>query len=491
MPETPTPRHPSTDPERPAASTDPAPTGTSAVPASTAPSADPALAGPSASTAAPLTARPEDERLPLPRSLVYGAQHVLSMYGGVVAVPLIVGGAAGLPGDQIGVLVASALFVSGVTTLLQSLGIPFFGAKLPLVQGTTFGAVSTMLVIIAGDGGLPSVFGSVIVAGIVGFLLAPVVSRLQPLFPPVVTGTIIAAMGISLLPVAAGWIMGTEGAPGYGSALHLGLAALTLVAVLVFSRIRALSGVAILLGIAVGTVIAAIVGAADFSEVLTGSVVALPRPFAFGVPTFHLAAIVPMVVVIIVTLMETTANLFAVTKVVGTDLPPRRLADGLRADMAASALAPLVNSFPATAFAQNIGLISVTRVRSRFTVAAGGVILVLLGLVPLLGRVVAAVPQPVLGGAGLVLFGSVAAAGIRTIGEAPRRDDRDAGHDTLIVAVSLSLAVLPVAVPALYDALPSLAAMVLGSGVSAAAFSAVLLNLLLKGRGGIRPHDHL
>jgi len=435
--------------------------------------------------------RPEDERLPLARSLVHGTQHVLSMYGGVVAVPLIVGGAAQLSSGQIGVLVASALFVSGITTLLQSLGVPFFGAKLPLVQGTTFGAVSTMLVIIADGDGLPSVFGAVIVAGVIGFLLAPVVSRLQPVFPPVVTGTIIAAMGISLLPVAAGWIMGTEGQEGDGSALNLALAAITLVAVLILSRIRALSGIAILLGIAVGTVIAALLGGTDFSDVTSGAVVALPHPFAFGAPTFHLAAIVPMVVVIIVTLMETTANLFAVTKVVGTDLPPRRLADGLRADMAASALAPLVNSFPATAFAQNIGLISVTRVRSRFTVAAGGGILVLLGLVPLLGRIVAAVPQPVLGGAGIVLFGSVAAAGIRTLAEAPRTDDRDAGHDTLIVAVSLSLAVLPIAVPGLYAALPDLVAMVLGSGVSAAAFSAVLLNLLLKGRGGIRPHDHL
>ena len=435
---------------------------------------------------------PEDARLPLGRTLLYGAQHVLSMYGGVVAVPLIVGTAAGLSTADVGLLVACALLVSGLTTLLQSLGVPFIGARLPLVQGTTFGAVSTMLVIIADGGGLPAIFGAVIVAGVVGFLLAPVFSRLQPLFPPVVTGTIIAAMGISLLPVAAGWIMGTEGTPGAGSAQNLLLALITLASVLVLSRIRRLSGVAILLGIVIGTVVAALLGAADFSQVAEGSLLALPRPFAFGAPTFDLAAIIPMIVVIIVTLMETMANLFAVTKVVGTDLPPRRLAAGLRADMAATAVAPLLNSFPPTAFAQNIGLISVSRVRSRFTVAAGGVLLVLLGLVPVLGRVVASVPTPVLGGAGIVLFGSVAAAGIRTIGEAPRRDDIDSGHDTMIVAVSLALAVMPIAVPGLYASLPSLVAMVLGSGVSAAAFSAVLLNLLLKGRGGIAPraHDH-
>ncbi|MFC0675782.1 nucleobase:cation symporter-2 family protein [Brachybacterium hainanense] len=431
--------------------------------------------------------RPEDERLPLGRTVLFGAQHVLSMYGGVVAIPLIVGSAAGLPELEVGLLVACALFVSGLATVLQSIGVPGFGAQLPLVQGTTFGAVSTMGVIIADGGGLPAVFGSVIVASIVGLLLVPLVTRMQPLFPPVVTGTIIAAMGLSLLPVAAGWIVGNDGTPGQGGALNLGLAAITLVAVLVLSRIRALSGVAIMLGILVGTLAAVAAGVADFSGVRGGSVIALPQPFAFGAPTFELAAIIPMVVVIIVTLMETTANLFAVTKVVGTDLPPRRLANGLRADMIASAVAPVVNSFPATAFAQNIGLISVSRVRSRYTVAAGGVLLILLGLVPVLGRVVAAIPSPVLGGAGIVLFGSVAAAGIRTISEAPRTDERDAGHDTMIVAVSLALVVMPIAVPALYASLPPLVSMVLSSGVSAAAFSAVTLNLLLKGRGGIEP----
>lgn len=439
------------------------------------------------STVAAPSTRPEDERLPLPRALLFGAQHVLSMYGGVVAIPLIIGSAAGLSSTETGVLVAAALFVSGLATMLQSLGVPGFGAKLPLVQGTTFGAVSTMLVIISDGGGMPAVFGSVIVASIVGLLLVPLVTRLQPLFPPVVTGTVIAAMGISLLPVAAGWIMGTEGTEGYGGALNLGLAAITLLAVLVLSRIRRLSGVAIMLGIVIGTVVAAFVGVADFSDVLGGSVIALPTPFAFGMPTFEPAAIIPMVVVIVVTLMETTANLFAVTKVVGTDLPPRRLSNGLRADMIASAVAPLLNSFPATAFSQNIGLISVSRVRSRYTVAAGGAILVLLGLVPVLGRVVAAVPSPVLGGAGIVLFGSVAAAGVRTISEGARADERDASHDTIIVAVSLALAVMPLAVPALYDSLPSLVSMVLSSGVSAAAFSAVLLNLLLKGRKGMQP----
>ncbi len=420
--------------------------------------------------------RPEDEKIPVAKAFLYGFQHILSMYGGVIAIPLIVGSAAKLPPEQVGMLVASALFVSGLATLVQSLGLPGLGSKLPLVNGTTFGAVSTMLAIIGSGGGLPVIYGSVIVAGIVGFLLAPLFSRIQRYFPPVVTGTIIAAMGLSLLPVAAGWVAGNQ--PGGASLTNLALAAFTLVVVLVCTRVPALSRVGILVGITAGTLLAAVLGQVDFSGVGKGAVVALPTPFFFGAPQFEIGAIISMVVVIIVTLMEIMADLFAVAKVVGTDVDRRRITRGLRADMAATIIAPVFNSFPPTAFAQNVGLIAVTKVKSRYTVAAGAVLLILLGLFPLLGRVVACVPSPVLGGAGVVLFGSVAAAGIQTLQQA----DFERGNNIFVVATSLALVVFPMAVPGIYTALPTWLEMVLGSGISAAAISAVLLNLLLNGR---------
>lgn len=420
--------------------------------------------------------RPEDEKLPLAKAFLYGTQHVLSMYGGVIAVPLIVGQAAGLSPAELGTLVAAALFVSGLATLVQSIGFPGFGSKLPLVNGTTFGAVSTMMAIIASGGGLPVIFGSVMVAGLIGLLLAPLFSKIQRFFPPVVTGTIITAMGLSLLPVAASWI--SEYNPEGASLTNLLLAAFTLVVVLVCNRIKSLARVSILVGIVVGTIVAALFGEADFSQVAKGAVFAFPRPFAFGAPSFEVGAIISMTIVIIVTMMEIMADLFAVAKVVGTEVDEKRVANGLRADMLAATVAPVFNSFPPTAFAQNVGLVAVTKVKSRFAVAAGAIVLVLLGVLPILGRVVASIPSPVLGGAGIVLFGTVASAGIQTLQQA----DFERGNNLFVVAVSLALVIFPVAAPAFYAQLPTWANMILGSGITVAALTAVLLNLILNGR---------
>ncbi|MEL4504590.1 nucleobase:cation symporter-2 family protein [Luteococcus sp. H138] len=435
------------------------------------------MSSPSQTT--PSFIRPEDERLPVATAFLYGFQHVLSMYGAVIAIPLIIATAAKLPADQTGMLVASALFVSGLATLLQSLGLPGLGSQLPLVNGTTFAAVSTMLAILASGGGMPVIYGSVIVAGVIGFLLAPLFSRIQRFFPPVVTGTIITAMGVSLLPVAAGWI--TNQAPT-ASVTNLLLAGLTLLVVLACTRVRSLARIGILVGIVAGTIVAALFGQADFSQVTRGAVFALPRPFAFGTPRFEVGAIVSMTIVIIVTLMEIMADLFAVAKVVGTDVDQKRIASGLRADMLATVVAPVFNSFPPTAFAQNVGLVAVTKVKSRYTVAAGAVLLLVLGMFPLLGRVVACVPSAVLGGAGIVLFGSVAAAGIQTLQQA----DFERGNNIFVVAASLALVMFPIAIPGFYAALPTWASMILGSGISAAALSAVVLNLLLNGRHATR-----
>ena len=180
------------------------------------------------------TIRPEDERLPVPTLFGYGVQHILSMFGGVIAVPIIVGNAAGLSGPEIGTLLACALFVSGAATLLQTLGLPFFGSQLPLVQGISFASVATMLSIIGDDGkdGLQNVFGAVIVAALIGLAISPFFSQIIRFFPPVVTGSIITVIGLSLMPVAAGWItgqpeLGGEPNPAYLDPGNIGLAFLT------------------------------------------------------------------------------------------------------------------------------------------------------------------------------------------------------------------------------------------------------------------------
>ncbi len=422
-------------------------------------------------------ARPEDERLSIGSSFAYGFQHVLTMYGGIIAVPLIVGQAAGLSPADTGILIAAALFMGGLATLLQTLGLPFFGSQLPLVQGVSFASVATMVAIVTGGGGLPSVFGAVIASAAIGLLIAPVFSKIVRFFPPVVTGTVITTIGLTLMPVAANWAMGgNRKAEDYGSMANIGLAAVTLAAVLILSKVGSatISRLSILLAIVIGTIVAVVTGMANFSKVGDGPIAAFPTPFHFGAPTFEIAAIISMVIVVLVILTETMADILAVGEIVGTKTDSKRIAAGLRADMVSSMFAPVFGSFTQSAFAQNVGLVAVTKIKSRYVVAAGGVILVLLGLLPVMGRVVAAVPTAVLGGAGIVLFGTVAASGIRTLAKVEYRNNMN----LIIVATSIGFGMIPIAAPAFYDQFPNWFYTIFHSGISSAAIMAISLNLL-------------
>ena len=429
------------------------------------------------SSQAQKTQRPEDQRLSIGSTFAYGFQHVLTMYGGIIAPPLIIGAAAGMSSQDIGLLIAACLFVGGLATILQTVGIPFFGSQLPLVQGVSFAGVSTMVAIVQGGGGIQAVFGSVIVASLIGLAITPLFSKIIKFFPPVVTGTVITTIGLTLMPVAANWAMGGNAkADNYGSMANIGLAALTMGVVLLLSKIgnAAISRLSILLAMVIGTIIATVSGMADFSKVGQGDIVAFPTPFAFGAPTFEIAAIISMLIVILVTLTETSADIIAVGEIVETKVDSRRIGNGLRADMLSSAISPLFNSFTQSAFAQNVGLVAITGIKSRFVVSAGGVILVVLGLLPILGRVVAAVPTPVLGGAGVVLFGTVAASGIRTLAKVEYKNNMN----LIIVAASIGFGMIPIAAPKFYDQFPSWFSTIFHSGISSAAVMAILLNIL-------------
>ena len=433
-------------------------------------------------TTAPSTSpakRPEDENLGLGANLAYGLQHVLTMYGGIVAVPLILGQAAGLNGAEIGMLIAASLFAGGLATLLQTLGLPFFGCQLPLVQGVSFAGVATMGAILSseGGGGLPGVLGAVMAASFIGFLITPVFSRITKFFPPLVTGIVITTIGLTLMPVAARWVMGGNSAsPEFGSVANIGLAALTFAIVLLLSKLGSatISRLSILLAMVFGTLIAWGLGMTDFSKVTQGPMFAFPTPFHFGMPEFHIAAILSMCIVIMVTLVETSADILAVGDIIETKVDSKRLGNGLRADMASSILAPIFGSFTQSAFAQNVGLVAVTGVKSRYVVATGGVILVVLGLLPVMGRVIAAVPTPVLGGAGIVLFGTVAASGIRTLSKVSYKNN----VNLIIVAASLGFGMIPIAAPTFYHHFPNWFETIFHSGISSAAIMAILLNLI-------------
>ncbi|MCT4704318.1 purine permease [Enterobacteriaceae bacterium H16N7] len=426
-------------------------------------------------------ARPEDQRYPVVKTLTWGLQHVLTMYGGIIAPPLIIGSAAGLGATDIGLLVTAALFISGLSTLLQSIGVPFFGSRLPLVQGVSFAGVATMVAIVTGGGGLPVVFGAVIASSTLGLLITPFFAQIIRFFPPVVTGCVIAVIGLSLMPVAARWAMGGNmKAADWGAPSNIGLAALTLGVILLLNRIGrgSITRIAVLAAMMVGTLVAVATGKADFSGVLEGNWVAMPTMFAFGTPVFDGAAILSMFLIVLVLLTETTAGLMAVGEIVGTDVNGRRIANGLRADMLTSAIAPVFNSFPQSAFAQNIGLVAITGIKSRFVVSAGGAILVVLGLLPVLGRVIACIPMPVLGGAGVVLFGSVAASGIRTLAKVDYKENMN----LVVVATALAFGMIPIVMPTFYDQFPGWVRTLLHSGISATCLVAFVLNILFNTR---------
>lgn len=432
---------------------------------------------------------PVDEKLPALKMATSGLQHVAAMYAGVVAPPLIVGAAVGLSGADLTFLTGACLFTAGLATFLQTLGIWKIGARLPFVNGVTFAGVAPMTAIVASTkdrtDALPVIFGAVIVAGLLGFLFAPVFCKAIRFFPPVVTGTVITLIGVSLLPVAFNWAQGPNpAAHDYGSPTNLALAGTTLLIVLLLRRFTRgfAKQIAVLLGLVAGTLVAIPFGVTDFGAVTRADVVGFPAPFHFGVPQFHIAAILSMCVVMVVSMTESTADMLALGEIVERPSDERTIAAGLRADTLGSALSPLFNGFMCSAFAQNIGLVAMTRIRSRFVVAAGGGFLVLMGLCPMAASLIAVVPRPVLGGAGVVLFGSVAASGVQTLVRAGLEKD----SNVLIVAVSLAVGIIPITAPGFYHAFPDTARIVLDSGISTGCVTSVLLNLVFNHLGGSR-----
>src|SRR5258707_513060 len=351
---------------------------------------------------------PCDERLPAAQLLTLGIQHVLVMYAGAVAVPLIVGAALHLPKDQTAFLISADLFSCGIATLIQTLGLWIFGIRLPVIMGCTFTAVGPMVAIGTNPSlGILDIFGATIAAGIVGIFLAPAIGRLLRFFPPVVVGTGIPVIGLSLMGVGINWAAGGVGNPDYGNPVYLLLALVVLVLILLINRFGRgfVANIAVLLGIVAGFAIAAMLGYVDLGGVAGAPWVGIVLPFHFGLPRFDPLSIVAMVVVMFVTFIESTGMFLAVGDMVARPVDQKALVRGLRVDGLGTLIGGIFNAFPYTSFSQNVGLIGVTGIKSRFVCAASGAILILLGLVPKMAEVVASIPAFVLGGAGIVMFG--------------------------------------------------------------------------------------
>ncbi len=424
-----------------------------------------------------------DQMLPWGQLLLYGLQHVLAMYAGAVAVPLIIAGALKLSQSQLIYLINADLFTCGIATLIQTLGLGKLrvGIKLPLIQGCTFAAVTPMILIgTAPGGGLTTIYGSIIVAGLITLLISPYFSRLIRFFPPVVTGSVITIIGISLLPVAVNWAGGgNPAASNFGDIQFILLAFFVLICILLIYRFARgfIANIAILLGLIIGTLVAIPLGVTNFSGVGSADWIGITTPFKYGLPTFNLTAIISMTIVMLVTMTETTGDIIAVGEIVGRPITSEALTSGLRADGLSTIIGGILNAFPYTAYAQNVGLVGLTGVRSRFVVSAAGAILVILGLLPKLAAIVASIPTPVLGGAGLALFGTVAASGIKTLSKVKF----EGTYNAMIVAISLGVGLITIGSGNFYSKFPSWLQIIMNSGISAGCLVAIILNLFLNG----------
>ena len=403
-----------------------------------------------------------DSMLPIPKLFAYGLQHVLAMYAGAVAVPIIIAQAMHLPVEDLIRLITADLFTCGIATLIQTIGFGNIGGRIPMIQGVTFASVGPMAMIGA-QHGMTAIYGAIIVAGLFTFLVAPFFSRLIRLFPP----------------VAVNWMGGGVGNPQFGSLTNIGLGFLTFLIVIFTYKFAKgfLGNLSVLIGLIAGTAIAFAMGVANFAEVGKAHWVAVIEPFYFGLPTFDWASVISMMIVMLVVMVETTGDSIAIGEIVDKKIGRKELASIIRADGLSTIFGGILNSFPYTAFAQNVGLIAVTRVKSRFVVAASGVILILLGLFPKLAAVVASIPNAVLGGAGIAMFGMIIASGIRSLGKV----NFDGNQNLMLVAISIGVSMIPIAAPTFYAHFPAWAQILLKSGITFGSIMAILLNLLLNG----------
>jgi NCS2 family nucleobase:cation symporter-2 len=427
---------------------------------------------------------PVDEKLPALRLIPLAIQHVLVMYAGAVAVPLIIGRALKLSPEEVAFLISADLFACGLATLVQSYGFPGVGIRLPVMMGVTFASVGPMLSMAAApEIGLLGIYGSVIAAGVFGIVVAPFVSRLLPLFPAVVTGTIILVIGISLMRVGINWAAGgLPSMPQYGALDGLGIALFVLVVILALIKWGKgfVQNVAVLLGLVAGAILAAALGKMSFAKVATAHWVDIVVPFHFGIPQFHLIPILTMCIVMIVVMIESLGMFLALGEITGKKIDEAALTRGLRADGVGTVLGGIFNTFPYTSFSQNVGLVGVTGVRSRWVTVTGGIVMLILGLLPKMSALVEAVPQVVLGGAGLVMFGMVAATGARILTNVDFKTNK---YNLFVVAVSVGFGMIPLVAPTFFKAMPEQLKPLLDSGILLAALVAVLLNAFFNGLG--------
>ncbi|HES8318046.1 nucleobase:cation symporter-2 family protein [Streptococcus pyogenes] len=410
------------------------------------------------------------------QSAVLGLQHVLSMYAGSILVPIMIAGALGYSARELTYLISTDIFMCGVATFLQLKLTKHTGVGLPVVLGCAFQSVAP-LSIIGAQQGSGAMFGALTASGIYVILVAGIFSKIARFFPPIVTGSVITVIGLSLVGVAMGNMGDNVKEP---TAQSMMLSLLTIVIILLVQKFTKgfVKSISILIGLVAGTLVSAMMGLVDTTPVVEASWIHVPTPFYFGMPTFEITSIVMMCIIATVSMVESTGVYLALSDLTNDQLDEKRLRNGYRSEGIAVFLGGLFNTFPYTGFSQNVGLVQISGIKTRRPIYYAAGILVVIGLLPKFGAMAQMIPSPVLGGAMLVLFGMVALQGMQMLN---RVDFQNNEYNFIIAAVSIS-AGLGFNGTNLFASLPETAQMFLTNGIVIATLTSVVLNLVLNGK---------
>ncbi len=413
------------------------------------------------------------------KGLIWGLQHLLAGFAGTIAVPMIVANALNLPVEIKSFYINCTLFAAGVATVIQTIGIWKIGAKIPCLMGTDFTFVSPSI-IIGKKFGLPGIFFATIFGSFVEIIASFFLKFLKKIFPPLVTGTVVFLIGITLIPVAVNWLAGA-GMPDYGNPNYIILGLTVLLVILIINQFtdKILSSASVLIGIVVGYIISYFMGILNFQPVKEASLINIPVPLKFGLTPIPLHYLLLFFIGYIVTTIETIGDIYAIGAVCNYKIDSDTLKRGILADGVGSLIGGIFNTGPNTSYSQNVGLIPVSRVGSRYVVAIAGGLFILLGLFPKLGALIAIMPSPVLGGAGIVMFGMVAAGGLKILQKVEFNQ-----RNMIIFAVSVALAISVTIKPEILKFLPEKIKIIFESGIVTGTIFSVLLNIILPEKRG-------
>lgn len=411
----------------------------------------------------------------LTMQILLGLQHIFAAFGGIIVVPLVIGSALGFDAATSTALMSATILAAGIATFIQSKGIGPIGSKTACIMGTDF-TFATPAIAVGSVAGLPGIIGATILGALVEVILSFFIKPIMKFFPPLVTGTVICLIGLTLLPVSIDWAAGGSGASDYGSMINIAIAAFVMIFTILLNHYGKgiISSASILIGMIVGYIICIPLGMIDFSTVKEASWISFPKIFQYGVD-FNFKYVIPFIPAYLVTTIETVGCLKAISQVSGIEDDPKRIGKGVLSDGVGSAIAGCLGTFPNTSFSQNVGIIPLTKVASRYVAIMAGIILVILGFLPKFAALINIMPQPVLGGVGIVMFGTVAAAGIQTLSKV-----KITNRNLLIIATSIGLGLGVTFRPEILSSLPLGISMIFSSGISTGTITALVLNLVLK-----------